>query len=143
MKTILGGCHCGNIELEAQFSKPLESYSPRVCDCGFCMKHGAAYVSDPQGTLRFVVRNQDDCRKYLQGSDLATFVLCARCGVLTGVLYRSSSQLFAALNARVIDRQIAFGAPQAVSPKKLSPEDKVNRWQALWFARVELSGSSV
>ncbi len=51
-------CYCGNIRILASFSQYLVTYSPRACDCEFCLKHGAAYVSDPEGSLRIRIGNE-------------------------------------------------------------------------------------
>ncbi len=48
MSTVLGGCDCGNLSVELELSEPSNSYRPRACDCSFCRKHVAAYVSDPK-----------------------------------------------------------------------------------------------
>ena len=44
-----GGCHCGSVRW--QFVSPLASASfvPRACDCDFCSRHRAAWISDPAG----------------------------------------------------------------------------------------------
>ena len=52
-----GGCHCGNLRLQVELTRIPGEYSPRACDCDFCCKHGAAWLSDPQGSLRISVRD--------------------------------------------------------------------------------------
>lgn len=37
-----GGCHCGNIKVDVELAAAPETYHPRVCDCDFFRKHGAA-----------------------------------------------------------------------------------------------------
>jgi hypothetical protein len=37
------------------------------------------------------------------------------------------------------DSRLYFGPEQGVSPKWLSPDQKVRRWRALWFADVLLN----
>ena len=41
-----GHCHCGAIRIVFETEKPL---APRACQCGFCRRHGARSVSDPDG----------------------------------------------------------------------------------------------
>jgi hypothetical protein len=138
MHTLSGGCHCGNILLELELSQDPSAYRPRACDCTFCSKHGAAYISDAQGSLRIQIGAERDSRMYRQGSGIAECLLCANCGVLVGALYRCDGQTYAAVNAKVIDVPGGVGEEQPVSPKSLVDSDKVGRWQNIWFSNVSL-----
>ena len=139
MHEVGGGCHCRSILVQLRLSQPPITYSPRACDCDFCRKHGAAYVSDPEGSLEIRVKAQGDGRTYRQGSALAELLFCGNCGVLIGALYRDEGRVYATVNAKIVDGPTAFGAEQPVSPQKLAGNDKVKRWQDLWFANVVLS----
>jgi hypothetical protein len=139
MHKLSGGCHCGNILLDLELSEPPGTYSPRACDCTFCSKHAAAYISDARGSLRIRIGARDASRMYRQGSGQAEFLICANCGVLIGVLYRSEGIFYAAVNAKAIDVPGGFGDPQGVSPQTLSDSDKVKRWRSVWFAQVSLT----
>jgi hypothetical protein len=105
-----GGCHCGNLRLQVQLTRVPGEYSPRSCDCDFCRKHGAAWLSDPQGSLRISVRDARQLGKYAQGSGTAELLLCRQCGVLVGACLSSA----------------------------VSVADKVRRWQQLWFSDVSI-----
>jgi hypothetical protein len=136
-----GGCHCGNILVEIELTRAPGTYNPRACDCDFCRKHGATYVSDPQGSLLIRIKDERESRKYRQGSGTADCLLCRNCGILIGALYRSSDgRLYAAVNAKVVDGRASFGAEQSVSPKALSASEKVQRWQNIWFHNVSVVG---
>jgi hypothetical protein len=133
-----GGCHCGNILLELQLTNEPGSYHPRACDCAFCRKHGAAYISDAQGSLRILIKDQSRSGTYRQGNELADMLLCTHCGVLVGALYRTEGRIYATVNVKVIEDAGSFGVEQPVSPRKLAGDAKVARWKELWFSRVEL-----
>ena len=136
MHRVDGGCHCGNISLELELSRLPNTYSPRACDCTFCTRHGAAYISDPQGSLRIQIRERERSSIYRQGSGRAEFLLCGNCGVLIGALYRDRDDLYATLNVKVTNRPTDFGPEQSASPQTLSESDKVSRWKSLWFSNV-------
>ena len=138
MHHVSGGCHCGNITVELQLTAAAESYQPRACDCEFCCKHGAAYVSDPKGTLAVRVKDERERSTYRQGSGQAEFLLCKSCGVLVGAFLRSGSQIHATVNVRALANAAAFGPEQIVSPQRLSADQKVRRWQDVWFANVTI-----
>jgi hypothetical protein len=138
MHIVSGGCHCGNIFVELELSRELGTYEPRACDCDFCIKHCAAYVSDPQGTLTIRIKDESQSGKYHQGSGAADLLLCRSCGVLIGALYRSDGRLYASVNVKSLESRASFGAEQTVSPKKLSEGEKVQRWRNIWFADVNI-----
>jgi hypothetical protein len=142
MSTVLGGCDCGNLSIELELTEPSDSYHPRTCDCRFCRKHAAAYVSDPHGSLRIKVRDTELLARYRQGSGTAEFLLCARCGVLIGVCYQEGELRYAAVNVRAIGDGAAFGSPTVVSPKALAVDERVQRWKQLWFSNVRLETAS-
>jgi hypothetical protein len=143
MDTVSGGCHCGNILVELTLTRAPDSYQPRACDCSFCRKHGAAYVSDPHGSLHIAVRDEREAGRYRQGSEQAELLLCRRCGVLIGALFSGGGQLYAAVNSKVVEPGVRFGQEQTVSPQSLSGEDKVKRWQGIWFSNVSYGATRV
>lgn len=133
-----GSCHCGAIRVAAELAREPGHYAPRACDCSFCRKHAAAYVSDPAGSLRISVAEPQLLGRYHQGSGSADCLVCARCGVLIGVAYSERGRLFATLNCRVVDGEARFAESVAVSPQTLSAGEKIARWRALWFADVAI-----
>lgn len=130
-----GGCHCGAIALDIELSRPPADYAPRACDCSFCRKHGAAWLSDAAGTLRLRLRG--DVLRYRQGSGQAEFVACAHCAVLLLASSDIDGRTCAAINVRAIDGEPGFAPEQAASPQRLSAEDKRERWRQLWFHDVQ------
>src|SRR5215470_12760430 len=79
-----GTCHCGNIQLEFESTRPPDKFRPRSCDCSFCVEQGAQYVSDPQGKLIITVREDHELNRYRQGSESAEFLICRKCGGFGG-----------------------------------------------------------
>jgi hypothetical protein len=83
--------------------------------------------------LHFEVRNPDKLGRYKQtpgGS--ATFLHCLECGVLVGVVHES----YGAVNSAALDG--SFGPSVVVSPKHLTPEERLQRWKSVWFPNVRL-----
>ncbi|WP_439653748.1 GFA family protein [Rhodanobacter sp. FW106-PBR-R2A-1-13] len=141
MHRLEGGCHCGNIRIVVDLPNAPSDYFPRACDCEFCRKHGASYVSDPHGSLRIEVGNSQFLVRYRQGSEIAECLFCSRCGVLIGVLYQESSHLYATVNSAVLVSAESFGEKKSVSPKQLTANEKVGRWMELWFSNVTLAAN--
>ncbi|KYG60576.1 hypothetical protein AZI85_11240 [Bdellovibrio bacteriovorus] len=134
MNMLQGSCHCKNIQLEAGMTASPETIQPRACDCDFCVKHHAAYVSDPQGSLKIKFRNEALVGFYKQGSETAEFLFCKNCGILTAVIHKASTGIYGAVNSRVLEAN--FADELSVSPKKLSKDVKTQRWQEVWFPNV-------
>ena len=141
MTRLSGGCHCGNVALKVQLSRAADSFRPRVCDCEFCRKHGAAYLSDPDGALLLQVRDAALLGSYRQGSGAAEMLVCRSCGVLIGALYRDGEKLYGVVNSLALEAPQQLGAQQPVSPRTLTSEQKQQRWRQLWFANVTLDAA--
>lgn len=139
--TLHGSCHCGRLRIEFSTGQDPTGFTPRACDCSFCRKHGAAYVSDPAGQLSVSVR-EDALRKYRQGSDTADFLLCGKCGVLVAVVFEHAGRLHGAVNTRCLAENTGFRPPAATSPGNLGADEKIRRWLELWVPDVELNAAS-
>ncbi|WP_018988506.1 GFA family protein [Aromatoleum toluclasticum] len=139
--SLRGGCHCDAIRVELELPRAPATYTPRACDCDFCRKHGAAYLSDPSGRLHIEIRDPAAVGRYRQGNALAEFLLCKTCGVLVAVVYADGADLYATVNSRVIEGDPGFPDATPVSPQTLSAHDKVARWKAVWFADVTVAGN--
>lgn len=135
-KAVKGGCHCGNVLVDVELAGRSGTYNPRACDCDFCRKHGAAWVSDSKGSLLIHIQDERETRRYRQGGGNADILVCRNCGVVVCVTYRGEEGIWAAVNARALDAK--FDVEQLVSPKALSDIDKVSRWRKLWFPHVRV-----
>ena len=136
-RTLRGGCHCGAVRIALSTTMDPAATAPRACDCSFCVRHGAAYVSDPAGQL--VVDAADGAlHDYRQGSGTARFLLCARCGVLVAVVFEHEGRRYGAANATSLDERVAFAPAVPASPQQLGRDDKVARWLRLWVPDVVL-----
>lgn len=133
-----GGCHCGRLRVAFSTGLDPAAINPRACDCSFCQKHGAAYVSDPAGGLCISMAEPDDVRRYRQGSGTAAFLFCGHCGILVAVIVDHGGRTYGAVNARCLDATTRLGDAITASPQQLAAGDKVDRWLRLWIPDVEL-----
>ena len=44
-----GQCNCGQTKIKLSLSNKLNKYSPRACDCDFCISRKISYLSHPEG----------------------------------------------------------------------------------------------
>ena len=127
-----GGCHCGLTRFAFMTAFPL---APRACQCGFCRRHGARTVSDPEGYA--VLTLGPETIRYRFGTGTTDFLICGRCGVYVGAAAEIGGALFATLNLN------AFDHPRldlAAAPVRYDGEDagaRAARRRARWTpARV-------
>lgn len=45
MHRVNGRCHCGNIHVDMDLTREPSAYNLRTCDCDYCRKHGASYIT--------------------------------------------------------------------------------------------------
>ncbi len=141
MNAEYASCCCRNIEAKVELSEPISSFTPRACDCDFCTKHGAAYISDTNGKLAIQIRNPNEIAKFKHGSGIADFITCKLCGVFVAVTYSLEEQLLGSLNSRTLENMSDLPEPQNVSPKLLPDTDKIGRWEQIWFQSVTIENS--
>lgn len=103
-----GSCHCGNIEFAFETEKTPEQLDVRACDCSFCTRHGGRTTTDPQGSVRFTVRDGAKLNRYRFGLRTADFLICAECGVYVGVVISDDGRSYATLNVNTFDERDAF-----------------------------------
>lgn len=133
-------CHCGTITAEVRFSKPLADFEPRACDCDFCAKHGAAYISEAEGSLDIRIKDSEHAVSYQHGSGLADFLLCGHCGVLMAVTYSHEGGTAGSLNSRTLDNRRSLMPTQTSSAVKfLSDTEKPERWKQVWIQNVQFT----
>ena len=140
-RLLQGACHCGKVRFEFRTTMSPAEFTPRACDCSFCLKHGASYLSDPDGSVSIQAKGSDAIGEYRQGSGGARFLVCRCCGVLVAVLFDGDAGSYGAVNSRCMEDGVVFGALQVVSPRKLSGEEKRRRWAKLWTPGVKLQVS--
>lgn len=136
-----GGCHCGTLRWAFETTHATGDLAPRACDCDFCRRHHAAWVSDAHGRLRIESRGDIPPIRYRQGSGQAEFLCCPHCGVLVAVIAVSDEgELLGAANRNAFDLREGFPDSTIVSPQTLDAPTKLARWTQLWTP-VELATS--
>lgn len=97
------------------------------------------YVSDPSGQMRISVKREEDLGRYRQGSETCELLFCKECAVLVAVVFEEEEKMIGGLNARCMDEYDEFGEPEVVSPRKLSKQEKIERWQKVWIRDVTIN----
>jgi len=130
MHQYFGKCGCGNVVVQFSSRKEISSYTSRKCDCDYCMQRGIEYLSDPHSQITLIAKTP--LKQEKQGSEQATFLLCAKCQNVVGVGYLNEGVSVGSLNVRLLDEFDHLQKSVVVSPKTLGKTQKVRRWRELW-----------
>jgi hypothetical protein len=123
----IGQCHCGAIRVEFETGKPL---NPRACQCGFCRRHGARTVSDPDGAA--VLTLGGPAIRYRFATMTTDYILCARCGVYVAATAEIGGRLYATLNLNAFDEPRLDLAAEPFRYDGESAAAKAERRRAAW-----------
>ena len=127
---IMGGCSCRNIEIAWQTID--RSLVPRACQCSFCTKNNARYVSKSGTRVNVSVRKPALHQQTKLGSEQALFHSCTHCGDLVLVTAQLDDTRYGAVNAAALRSPEPFAKPIEVDYSGDTAETKVQRWRDNW-----------
>jgi hypothetical protein len=138
---LVGGCHCGYLELVFETAEPPGGLAVRACGCSFCRAHGGRTVSDPEGRVEVLVRDPAGLSRYRFGLGTAEFLVCRRCGVYVGALMAEAGAAWAIVNVNALATPERFAATTVpVSYDRESEAERRARRRARWTpARVTVA----
>jgi hypothetical protein len=122
-----GRCHCGAIRIQFESGKP---FAPRACQCGFCRRHGARSVSDPDGAATLTLAAEPLRYRFASGS--ADYLICPRCGIYVGAMARIEGRDLVTLNLNAFDDPRPELAAAPVSYDGESAATKTERRRERW-----------
>ncbi|HTK79850.1 MAG TPA: hypothetical protein VL286_05360 [Rhizomicrobium sp.] len=120
-----GGCHCGNLAYVFEASAGLDVLGLRACMCRFCRVHGARNTSDPNGSVRIVVRAPAKLIRYRFGLKTADFLICASCGAYIGAHLPDSGGGWITINVNTFVEPPPLDYP--LQPHEFGAEDMAGR----------------
>lgn len=136
----IGKCRCGKTKVKVYLPETLDQYSPRTCDCDFCISRDISYLSHPDGELE--IESIEPLEVQRQGSNQAGFVTCGSCKTVIAATLQLDNKLVGALNSTLLSDFSLLQKSTTVSPKRLGIKEKVERWQTLWL-NVKVNGNSL
>ena len=107
MKTYAGACHCGRLKFEFTTAQQPGSFTPRIDACGFCQRHRALAIADPNGTL-LVRLPLDPPDPYRFGLNITDFHVCDRCGVWIAATWHDGDRAYGVINVPALDDRALF-----------------------------------
>jgi hypothetical protein len=137
---IEGRCHCGNIAYRLEWEGEDRPVA-RACGCTFCVKHGAAWTSNPRARLDVRLREPAAVSVYRFGSGTADFRICTRCGVVPLVTCPIEGGLYAVVNVSTFSSlDPATLARSAVSFEGEATGQRLARRMRNWIGGVRIGG---
>ena len=134
---VKGHCHCGNISYQFSTQIPTDQIAVRQCGCSFCTMHGGVYTSDPEGELRYHIKDKNQVNRYRFGHQTADFIVCKTCGVMPFVISDIGGNTFAVLNVNTaVDPIIPMESIARSDFDGEGTEDRVTRRRQNWIGTV-------
>jgi hypothetical protein len=140
---IAGSCHCGNISFSLDWPDAAPEIHARSCDCSFCVKHGGVWTSHPRASLRARITDPGMVARYAFGTETASFLVCAHCGVAPLVTSQIEGTMFAVVNVNSfdnVDRSRIKSQPASFEGEEVS--SRLERRRRHWIADVVLAEGS-
>ena len=134
---IHGKCHCGNISFSLAWEPDPAEIPARACSCSFCTKHGGVWTSNPNGSLKVLVKDPSLVSRYSFGTRTAEFHTCARCGIVPVVTSRIDGHLYAVVSINAfegVDQSLLRRAPARFDGE--GTDSRLARRKRSWIANV-------
>jgi hypothetical protein len=143
LHTYEGACHCGAIRVSVRLTKPAGEIQVRACQCGFCTRHGAMTVSDPEGQATFEIA-EGQLAPYQFATRSGTILLCRTCGVYAGMLLEDGGKAWSVANVRGLAIPAFKNAKaEPVVYDAESAEGRIARRMRMWTPTLVSIGSPV
>ena len=138
---LAGRCHCGNLTLRFEPTRPPAELGARACTCTFCKPRRMRWTSDPDGRVEIVVGNEQDVTRYRFGTGTADFLICRRCGYVLAAVSAHEPRR-AVINIDVLDRASDFREATATDLDGEDVDGRLARRARTWApATVTVTGS--
>jgi hypothetical protein len=103
VRALRGQCHCGDLGYRLDWPAAAAPLAVQRCGCGFCARHGARWLARPDAPLMLELAPREGVLEYRFASQTVTFLVCARCGILTAARARADDRDYGAVNANTLD----------------------------------------
>lgn len=134
-----GSCHCGNVQFTLLTEQSEATLAARRCGCTMCRRHGASWISDPEGALQIQYRDIAQLSIYQFGHATSRWIVCARCGVLTAAICKIDERLRAVVRSQAMVEH-TFAAPEVNTDfDDESVENRLARRSRTWIGSVTIT----
>lgn len=140
MLTIVGQCHCGNLQHTLTLPEHTKHLSVLLCSCSYCRLHSPKWLHKPVLSCHLRAEQASELGPYRFASPCIDYVLCSYCGVLMSAVTWIDHRLYMSVNAAtlVMPSQIEVDQDQWVAMGE-SEEWRRERRRQTWINEITLS----
>lgn len=140
MLTIVGQCHCGNLQHTLTLAEHIKHLSVLMCSCSYCRLHSPQWLGKPVLACHLRAEQASEFKPYRLASPSVDYVLCSHCGVLMSSVTWIDQHLYMAVNAAtlILPSQVEIDQDQWVAMGE-SEEWRRERRRQSWISEVTLS----
>lgn len=104
---------------------------PRADQCGFCVRHRASAISDPDGLLELTLPPGTP-EPYRFGLGITDFHVCDRCGVFVAAIWWDGKHAYGVANVPALDERHRFAPAVAADFEGETIADREARRRRTW-----------
>ena len=135
MNSYEGGCSCKNIVISLSLDSELSQHTPRACQCSYCKKKNAAYISFPDWKMEVRIKNSDQINKFRFSTRTADFVSCKICDELIYVVSKIGNKNYSVVNITAF-KNIKFPDPDETDFDSEIQSERLIRRELNWISNV-------
>ena len=137
MNSYEGGCSCKNIVISLFLDSELSQYTPRACQCSYCKKKNAAYISFPDWKLEVKIKNSVHINKFRFSTRTADFVSCKICDELIYVVSKIGNKNYSVVNITAF-KNVQFPDPVKTDFDSELQSERIIRRKSNWISDVDV-----
>ena len=126
--------------MELHTNRTHDDFTPRTCQCALCRKHGASWISDPEGEARVSFKDREGSSFYRFGHGTSDFICCSKCGVLMIAVCDIEGRDRAVLNVTAMSDEVFTAEPIKTNFDGENVEGRLDRRGQNWTGRVVFEG---
>ena len=135
MNSYKGGCSCKNIVISLFLDSELSQHIPRACQCSYCKKINAAYISFSNWKLEVRIKNSGHINKFRFSTRTADFVSCKICDELIYVVSKIGNKNYSVVNITAF-KNIQFSDPIKTNFDSEVQSERMIRRKLNWISNV-------
>ena len=135
MNSYEGGCSCKNIVISLFLDSELSQHTPRACQCSYCKKKNAAYISFSDWRMEVKIKNSDQINKFRFSTRTADFVSCKICDELIYVVSKIGNINYSVVNITAF-KNIKFPGPEECDFDSEIQSERLIRRELNWISNV-------
>tara|TARA_B100000686_G_scaffold293225_1_gene322570 strand:- start:9922 stop:10350 length:429 start_codon:yes stop_codon:yes gene_type:complete len=133
LKSYLSECSCKNLSYNFYTHLSPAIWLVRVCSCSFCAKFkNHIYCSDPNGYVKYNVKNISSLIIVKHGTRTADFLICEQCNSYMGAVMHSKKGIFSVINIEYLNKNVKISEPYKLKWNNEDKDIRLERRYATW-----------